>query len=202
MMQVEPHPAPLEGTVHRAKQEPKMTTGRACLVGLMEQYLAGMLEPFISLLEVHKLMCFMQEAGEPLRLRMSKGPYGPYAENLRHVLIAIDGYFIRGYGAGEDSPRKRLELVQTSVGRGRALLKERPETEARFKRVGRLVEGFESPFGLELIATVHWVAAHEGAESEKSVIEQAYAWGERKKRFSRDQLRLARNVMRDQGWLN
>ncbi len=31
-------------------------------------------------------MYFLQEAGEPLRLRFTKGLYGPYAENLRHVL--------------------------------------------------------------------------------------------------------------------
>jgi hypothetical protein len=41
--------------------------------------LQGMLDPFITLLEVHKLMYFMQEAGEQLRLRYVQAPYGPYA---------------------------------------------------------------------------------------------------------------------------
>ena len=68
-----------------------------------------MLDPFVSLLEVHKLMYFMQEAGEPLRLKMEKGPYGPYAENLRHVLNDVEGYFITGYGVGGDAPDKTLE---------------------------------------------------------------------------------------------
>ena len=63
-----------------------MTAGRAALVGLMHRYLDGLLDPFITLLEVHKLMYFMQYAGEPLRLNYTKGPYVPYSENLRHVL--------------------------------------------------------------------------------------------------------------------
>jgi O-acetyl-ADP-ribose deacetylase (regulator of RNase III) len=73
------------------RERPKMTPGRAVLVGLFERYLAGLLDPSISLLEVHKLMYFAQEAGEPLRLNYVRGPYGPYAENLRHVLLALEG---------------------------------------------------------------------------------------------------------------
>ena len=53
----------------------------------MHRYLGGLMDPFVTLLEVHKLMYFMQEAGQPLRLRYAKAPYGPYAENLRHVYV-------------------------------------------------------------------------------------------------------------------
>ena len=69
------------------------------------------MDPFVTLLEVHKLMYFMQEAGEPLKLRYTKAPYGPYAENLRHVLQSIEAYFISGYSDGGDAPDKQLELV-------------------------------------------------------------------------------------------
>ena len=64
--------------------------------------MSGLMDPFVSLLEVHKLMYFAQEAGEPLRLKYVKAPYGPYAENLRHVLSTIEGYMIAGYG--DESP--------------------------------------------------------------------------------------------------
>ena len=59
----------------------------------MEGYLRALLDPFVTLLEVHKLLYFMQESGEPLRLRYLKASYGPYAENLRHVLNEIEGHF-------------------------------------------------------------------------------------------------------------
>ncbi len=46
-----------------------MTPGQAILVQLMQCYLNGLLDPFVSLLELHKLMYFMLESGEPLRLK-------------------------------------------------------------------------------------------------------------------------------------
>jgi hypothetical protein len=185
----------------RASKVPAMTPGRATLIGLMDRYLAGLLDPFVSLLEVHKLVYFMQEAGEPLRLRIAKGLFGPYAENLRHVLGEIEGYYVSGYGAGGDAPDKTLEIVPGAIDDAVRVLAEQPETRARFERVAKLVEGFESPFGLELLATVHWVATREGAASEGEVVARTYAWGERKRQFSRDQILLGRRVLAEQGWL-
>jgi hypothetical protein len=60
-------------------------------------------------------MYIMQEAGQPLKLQFAKGPYGPYAENLRHVLNAIEGHFVSGYTDGGDTPDKQLELVPGAV---------------------------------------------------------------------------------------
>ena len=53
-----------------------MTPGRAALIGLMHRYLEPLLDDAVTLLEAHKLMYFMQEAGEPLRLTFVKGTYG------------------------------------------------------------------------------------------------------------------------------
>lgn len=197
----EPLRAPAKPRGRQAAEPPAMTPGRAALVELMDRYLAGLLDPFVSLLEVHKLMYFMQEAGEPLRLRMAKGLYGPYAENLRHVLTAVEGYFVSGYGDGGDEPEKILEVMPGAVNAAREELSKRPETQARFEQVSRVVQGFESSFGLELLATVHWVATREHAESEDEVVDRVYAWGERKKQFSRQQIGLARRVLAERGWL-
>ena len=98
-------------TSERGHEVPKMTSGRAVLIGLMDRYLNGLLDPFVTVLEVHKLMYFMQVAGQRLRLKYGKGLYGPYAENLRQVLNEVEGHFISGYADGGDRPDKRLELV-------------------------------------------------------------------------------------------
>jgi len=116
---------------------PETTAPSAVLACLLEKYLAGLMDPFISLLEVHKLMYFAQEAGEPLRLRYVKGPYGPYAENLRHVLAAVEGYLLSGYGGGGDGPDKPLELVPGAVDDARSCLEKHPATLAQFERVSR-----------------------------------------------------------------
>ena len=55
---------PAGAPVH-PKEAPKMTPGRAALVGLVRRYMSGLMDPFVSLLEVHKLMYFAQEPASP-----------------------------------------------------------------------------------------------------------------------------------------
>ena len=98
MLVFEPAGAPRPEVMVKEKRAPGMTPGRAVLVELMPRYLAAVMDPFITLLEIHKLMYFMQQAGENLRLNYEKGTYGPYAKNLRHVLSVIEGHFIRVMG--------------------------------------------------------------------------------------------------------
>lgn len=194
--------APHASVMAKAAQVPKMTVGRAALLGLMNQYLAALMDPFVSLLEIHKLMYFMQEAGEKLRLQYSKGLYGPYAENLRHVLNVIEGHFIHGYGDAEDAPGTQIELVQDAVSQAQAFLQHHPDTHKRFDRVADLVEGFETPFGMELLATVHWVATREGSVTIDEAIEKTYAWNSRKRMFDPTQIRIAWEVLLQKGWLS
>jgi O-acetyl-ADP-ribose deacetylase (regulator of RNase III) len=186
---------------NRSSDVPKMTAGRAALVGLMNRYLAGLLDPFITLLEVHKLMYFMEQSGEPLRLKFAKGLYGPYAENLRHVLKAVEGHLVSGYADGGDIPDKQLKLVPGATDDAERFLKAHVETQARLNRVANLVEGFESPFGLELLSTVHWITTQEGARSKEDIVRLTYAWNDRKRRFSERQIGLAASVLSTKGWI-
>jgi hypothetical protein len=194
----EPNSAPV---ATKSREVPKMTAGRAALVALMHRYLGGLMDPFVTLLEVHKLMYFMQEAGEPLRLQYTKAPYGPYAENLRHVLRAVEGHLVAGYADGGDAPDKQIELVPGAMKDAESFLREKRDTVGRFDRVGELVEGFETPFGLELLATVHWVVKHENAASADDAAAKVYAWNDRKKHFSPRQIRVAYDTLREKGWL-
>lgn len=194
----EPNSAPV---ATRSRNVPEMSPGRAALVVLIHRYLGGLMDPFVTLLEVHKLMYFMQEAGEPLHLKYAKAPYGPYAENLRHVLNAVEGHLVSGYADGGDAPDKQIELVPGAIQDAEAFLNDKRETVSRFDRVGKLVEGFETPFGLELLATVHWVATRENAKDAEDVAAKVYAWNERKKRFSPRQIGIAFETLRANGWL-
>jgi O-acetyl-ADP-ribose deacetylase (regulator of RNase III) len=187
--------------VVKSKNKPAMTPGRAALVGLMHRYLSGLLDPFVSLLEAHKLMYFLQGAGQPLRLNYRKSHYGPYAENLRHVFQEIEGHFIQGYGDGGDEPSKPLSIVEGAEQDAIKYLVAHPETEARFRRVCDLVSGFESSFGLELLATVHWLRAHENPQSIKDLVRLTHAWNARKRQFSPRQIQLANTVLAKGGWV-
>lgn len=198
----EPTGAPESDKMVHTREVPNMTAGRAALIGLMNRYLLGLMDPFVSLLEVHKLMYFVQEAGEPLKLRYRKATYGPYAENLRHVLNAIEGHFITGYADGGDKPTKQLELVPGAVEDAEAFLKLHPATGKRFQRVAELVAGFESAFGLELLSTVHWIMKHEPVGSVAEVVQQTYAWNEGKRQFTPRQIGLAVDVLQRQNWID
>jgi O-acetyl-ADP-ribose deacetylase (regulator of RNase III) len=73
----EPNGAPA-GT--KSREVPSMSPGRAALIVLIHRYLGGLMDPFVTLLEVHQLMYFMQEAGEPLRRCVS---------NIRRLSMAL-----------------------------------------------------------------------------------------------------------------
>lgn len=197
----EPKGAPAAENMVHQRNAPVMTIGRASLIELVNRYLLGLLDPIVTLLEIHKLMYFMQEAGEPLRLKYQKAPYGPYAENLRHVLHRIEGHFVFGYADGGDAPNKQLKLVPGAIEEAQAFLHQYPDSRNRFDRVADLVEGFESPFGLELLSTVHWIMKHESAGSLTEVIDKTYAWNARKRQFTPRQLNLAAHVLLDKGWI-
>lgn len=198
----EPKGAPESDKMQHSRNVPQMTAGRAALVELMNRYVRGLLDPTISLLEVHKLMYFMQAAGEPLKLNYVKAPYGPYAENLRHVLRTIEGHMVAGYADGGDAPDKPLSLVPGAVEEASAFLAAHDNTRARFDRVGELVEGFETPFGLELLSTVHWTATQGDPPANAEVVtSRIYAWSDRKKQFTPRQVRIALDVLADKGWI-
>lgn len=197
----EPKGAPATEKMVRNREVPTMTAGRAALVELMSRYLGGLLDPFVTLLEVHKLMYFMQEAGEPLKLKYQKAPYGPYAENLRHVLNAIEGHLVSGYADGGDAPDKQLRLVPGAIDDATTFLQQHPDTRARFDKVAELVEGFESPFGLELLSTVHWVMKNEPVNTMDEVVNHTYAWNDRKRQFTPRQIALAVGVLTNKGWV-
>jgi O-acetyl-ADP-ribose deacetylase (regulator of RNase III) len=198
----EPVGVPAAEVMAKEKKTPPMTVGRAALLGLMRRYLSAAMDPSVSLLEIHKLMYFMQAAGEPLRLKYNKGPYGPYAENLRHVLSAIEGHFISGYGDAEDNPGKQIELKLDAAEQAEVFLQGHPATQARFDQVAKLIDGFETPFGLELLSTVHWIRHQEQAADVADAIAKIYRWNDRKRMFKEQQIQLSWELLNHQGWLS
>ena len=187
---------------NRSTEIPKMTAGRAALIGLMDRYLSALLDPTITLLEIHKLMYFLQTAGEPLRLRFVKAHYGPYAENLRHVFLAIDGYYVSGYNDSGDKPNKQIFLVPGAVQDTEAFLEKHAATSKRFEQVVRLVEGFETPSGLELLSTVHWLITEDKIKDKEALIQAVHDWIPRKRQFTPAQIELTVDRLHAEGWIH
>jgi len=192
---------PAEKMVH-SKKIPGLTVGRAALLVLMRRYLAAVMDPFVTLLEIHKLMYFLQETGEDLKLQYKKGPFGPYAENLRHVLTLMEGHFLTGYGDGQDNPERQINLLPEVLPQAESFLAEHPSTRDHFQRVIDLISGFETPFGMELLSTVHWVANHDGAKTPDQAINKTYSWNPRKRMFQEKHIRIAWDILEQKGWLS
>jgi O-acetyl-ADP-ribose deacetylase (regulator of RNase III) len=167
-------------SIRNATKRPNMTPGRAVLLALMGRYLATGYEYALTLLEIQKLAYFMQAAGQVLRLNFRKLHYGPYADNLQKVLNHIDGHFIEGVADGSNRPEREITLLPSAAAAAAEALQGDNEAAARLEKVARLIEGFDTPFGMELLATVHWVATHDGATTIDEAYERVARWNPRK----------------------
>ena len=142
----------------------KLTPARALIAELVRRY--EVLDLECTNLEVQKLAWFLQRAvvylklPDPLRLTFVADKYGPYADRLRHLLDALDGSYLhcqkRLADAGpfdpiwfEPSKREQVSGFLTSD----ACRVYQPALEATAK----LIDGFESPLGMELLATTDWL---------------------------------------------
>lgn len=203
----EPAGAPDAQDIKNRTPRPKMTKGRAAVLGLINRYLVPGFAYPISLLEIQKLVYFLTEAGEELsQVRFAKHHYGPYADVLRHVLEKMDGHFITGYGAGENKPDTPIHLRPEAAVEAEQYLQEHADTRVRFDRVSELIEGFETPFGMELLATVHWAATREDAEVAKNpgaALNAVRAWSTRKAKLMQpEQVAAAWRRLKDLNWID
>ena len=181
-----PAGSPEAGAMPNRTKKPKMTPGQATLIVLMNRYLQGLLDPFVSLLELHKLMYFMKTVGEPLeKLQFEQGRYGPYSPTLRHGLVRMEGHTTRGYGTGEDDPATPIELLPGAVEEAKDFLAGNADAEGRMDRVAKLIAGFEDAYGLELLSSVHWVMQRDPAarENAEAAVAAVHAWNDRKRRL-------------------
>lgn len=196
-----PDGAPAPKSMEIRTERPRMTPGRAAILKVLDTYRA--LDYGLSKIEVQKLAYFLQEAGEALNLPFEKHAYGPYSDTLRHVLNRMEGHFIRGLGDGvvdaeiEPVPDAIAEAEQFVAAHGHEGMAQRVE------RVGALIEGFQSPYGMELLATVHWVATREDAKSEAQALAAVRDWNDRKKSLmAPEHVAAAWRRLEQAGWLH
>lgn len=197
----EPDGTPIAASMPVATSKPKMTRGRALIISLMQRY--GIPGYEITRLEIQKLAYFLQVAGEPLKLRYVKHKFGPYADNLNHVMQAIEGHYTRGYGDGSQQ-QTGIYLLPHAAEEATNSLNDFPNSVKHLEKVSRLIEGFETPYAMELLATVHWVAQHDllAAVDPLAAVTQVHAWSKRKaKLFPSEHIQLAWQRLSDENWL-
>ncbi|MFY9674539.1 MAG: macro domain-containing protein [Terriglobales bacterium] len=197
-----PEGAPDAVDMKIATERPNMTPTRAVLLEVLNRYaLPGYR---LTLLEIQKLAYFLQEAGQPLKMNFQKQQYGPYTEQLHHVLQRIEGHFVRGYG--DRSRDVSLELYPDAVIEAEAFLVGEKDTQERLTRVAALIEGYETPYGLELLSTVHWVVVHDAVargrdEFTESVVDAIHSWNDHKRKtFTSQRISTAWQRLKSESW--
>jgi O-acetyl-ADP-ribose deacetylase (regulator of RNase III) len=157
----------------------RLTPPRAMLLYLLYQYRA--LGEFASEFAAEKLSYFLQRFGETqLKLNFKKGIYGPYSGQVRHVLYALNGYYLKGYEQKEAKPFEALELVASRKVEVKDYITKSVtiNEQERLNNVAEFIQGFESPYGLELLATVDFLMYADDIK-DAEVIKQEL-WSERK----------------------
>lgn len=192
-------PRPEDMVIHTEK--PRMTSGRAAIITIISIYRE--MEYALSQLEVQKLAYFLEEAGEDLNLAFVEHTYGPYSDKLRHVLKAIDSHYISG--VGDFSGGSEITILPGALDQANDFIKSNHEHELheRVERVARLIDGFETPYGMELLATVHWVGVHNPkSRTDDEAVNAVHKWNDRKRAvFNKEHIKIAWQRLESQGWL-
>lgn len=149
-------------------------------------------------------MPFLQVLGEPLRLNYAKNRYGPHADSLRQILQGVEGHYLTGYGDGSAHvlDADPIRTLPAAVDEAAKVLAGQSETVARIDRVMDIVDGFESMYGMELLATVHCVTAQDtdATADWHRAVEGVHRWTPRKKRmFTEDHTRVAWSALHARG---
>ena len=194
-----------------------LTPARALVAELVRRYSVLGIE--CSLLEIQKLAWFLERSIDrlgienPLDLQFAANKNGPYANRLVHLLADLDGSYLHcTKRLGDATPLDaiwfddaRKEFVEVYLNSGDAK-RFRPALEA----TGAIIEGFESPLGMELLATVDWLIARDGvAPTTGAVLAALRTWpgspnaAQRKLRLFDErliQLALERLATTPSGW--
>lgn len=180
----------------------KLTPARALIVEMVRRY--SMLGLDCSILEIQKLAWFLQRAiqrgklDNPLQLDFEADQYGPYAHQLTHLLNALDGSYLHcDKRLADASPFDTIRFDETKHAKLAAYLAgpEGAELAKTVEETDRLIDGFQSPLGMEALATVDWLLCREQASPTVAGIRQAMKhWrggaqaAERKQRIFNDHL--------------
>lgn len=157
-----------------------LTVKRALLLYLLKNY--QVLGYSINLLVVQKTAYFLQRFGENLDLRFEKGTYGPYAHRLSHLLDHLNGTYVH-FRSGEIKPSTLLTIDSHKYPEVEKYyeVNAADDQKERTKKVLDLINGFESPYGLELFATIDFIIQQTGVDSLEAIQNEISSWTARKK---------------------
>jgi len=181
-----PAGAPDSSSMPVRTPRPRMTRLRAAIMLAFERYITASMasglsmEARISLIEAHKISYLLQESGWPLGLKFTRGHYGPYSEALNQLISSLEGHFINGFGDGSSGSKAVLTLDARALRDAHQLLDGDQDYWRAIGELQQTIAGYEFPWGLELLATVHYASAHFNVTNADDVVSAVRSWSMRK----------------------
>lgn len=173
----------------------RMTTGRAIFL----KAIAALEIPFggtLDRLSLQKIAYFLQVMGVPLRLDFSKNLYGPYSDALKKAVVALeeDYKLIAGFQTARE-----VHVTPAGYAAAEDFLTTDEHSEVVIDNLAKLVDGFETPYGFELLSTVHKVATSSDAKDDiERIISEMLTFKKNKRNiFPEDEIRLAFKRLKD-----
>jgi len=162
------------------RKEVPLTAARAILLHLLDRY--RILGYDITLLVAQKMTYLMQRFGEPMKLEFVRGPYGPYAHNLNFLLQKLNGAFL-WYKEEDNKPTTTVKLESSKLDEVERFIQEQASEEQRQRMdsVLDLIQGLETPYGLELLSTVDFVMHQTRKRELNDIQHEIHNWTDRKK---------------------
>lgn len=177
-------PTPEYQNVAKSKGVERLTPARALVAELVRRY--SILGIECTLLEVHKLAYILERRIEALGtvpdldLRFQANRYGPYAPRLSHLLNSLDGSYLHSdkrLGDARPFDAIRFDDAKRDLVAAYLTTPEAKIYRPALDQTAVLIDGFESPLGMELLATVDWLVAKERATpSVEGVIDALRGW--------------------------
>ena len=164
------------------KKAVELTPARAMLIYLLNRY--RILGYSITMLVAQKMAYFLQTNGEMLNLNFEKGIYGPYSHQLLHLLQHLNGTFIQ-FRHEDNKPATIITMKEEKLSMVEAYVKGTltQEQRERIEKVLLLIEGFESPYGIELLATVDFIMKNFPDYTIEQIQSEIHNWTTRKKQL-------------------
>lgn len=193
-----PDNAPEALEMPNASKSVQMTRWRALMIRLIDIYLAP--DYFLGRVEAMKLAYFIQVAGQDMKLKFEARQFGPYSDAVIHALDSMEGTFIEGLG--DRSGRSQIQLRPGALEAAEAFLDQDLEAQRHLAEVATLIEGFETSYTMELLASVHWVAVEQEAQNWEEALQLVGKWTPRKRKMMQPHhVKVAWEQLEEFGWL-
>jgi O-acetyl-ADP-ribose deacetylase (regulator of RNase III) len=179
-----------------------MTFERALLIhtiGDFEKYFGG----HLTRISLQKIVYFMQELGFDYGMKFARNNHGPYSERLKDIFKVMERKkFIHGF---IEKPETGITVTKGAWAAAEEFFNQADPSEAfeKVRKLSLLIEGYESPYGMELLSSVHFLAVHEAHETETEIVSAIQSWNDHKNsQFSPDAIKTAYERLKEDSFIH